>query len=105
MLDEVLSTRTTAEWLERFAGQVPAAPVHDVAGALENPLVTDEGRLLNVPHPARPDMRLLANPVKVPGEAPPTRPAPALGADTDAVLRELGYDAARIRALRDAGTV
>ncbi|HXE26862.1 MAG TPA: CoA transferase, partial [Stellaceae bacterium] len=27
LLDEILSTRTTAEWLERFAGSVPAAPV------------------------------------------------------------------------------
>ena len=32
---------------------------------------------------------------------PAPRPAPALGADTDAILSELGYDAARIAALRE----
>lgn len=31
---------------------------------------------------------------------PPNHPAPALGADTEAVLAELGYDTARIAALR-----
>ena len=105
MLDEVLRTRPTAEWLARFAGAVPAAPVNDVAAALESPLVRDEGRLLEVPHPARGTIRMLANPVKVPGEAPPARPAPALGADTDDILHSLGYDEARIAALRKAGTI
>ena len=37
--------------------------------------------------------------------AAPARPAPALGADTDKILRGLGYDAARIEALRAAGVI
>jgi crotonobetainyl-CoA:carnitine CoA-transferase CaiB-like acyl-CoA transferase len=105
LLDEALGTRPTAEWLERFAGKVPAAPVNDVAAALESPLLREDGRVLEVPHPARGTIRLLANPVKVPGEAPPVRPAPALGADTDAILRDLGYDEARIAALRKSGAI
>jgi succinate---hydroxymethylglutarate CoA-transferase len=84
---------------------VPAAPVNDVAAALESPLVQGEGRVLEVPHPARGTVRLLANPVRVPGEQHPARPAPALGADTEAILRDLGYDAARIAALRGSGTI
>ena len=32
-------------------------------------------------------------------------PAPALGEHTEALLRELGYDAARIECLRGAGIV
>jgi crotonobetainyl-CoA:carnitine CoA-transferase CaiB-like acyl-CoA transferase len=32
-------------------------------------------------------------------------PVPALGAHTEAILRELGYDSARIDALRAAGAI
>jgi crotonobetainyl-CoA:carnitine CoA-transferase CaiB-like acyl-CoA transferase len=105
MLDEVLRTRTTADWLARFAGKVPAAPVNDVRTALENPFVTGEGRLLSVNHPLRGPVRFVDSPVKCPGEPHPDRPAPALGADSEAILRELGYDEARIADLREAGVI
>jgi crotonobetainyl-CoA:carnitine CoA-transferase CaiB-like acyl-CoA transferase len=105
MLDEVLVTRTTAEWLERFAGEIPAAPVNDVRGALENPLVSERERVLNFPHPAREAFAMLANPVTCPGETPPQRAAPPLGADTDELLRGLGYEEERIARLREAGVV
>jgi len=32
-------------------------------------------------------------------------PVPALGEHTDAILRELGYEATQIQALREAGTI
>ena len=35
LLDEVLSEHPTATWLERFAGEVPAAPVNELGPALE----------------------------------------------------------------------
>jgi len=45
LLDEALAARTTAAWLERFAGRVPAAPINDIRTALENPFVTEHGRI------------------------------------------------------------
>ncbi|MFQ5953760.1 MAG: CaiB/BaiF CoA transferase family protein [Kiloniellales bacterium] len=99
MLDEALSARTTAEWLERFAGKVPAAPIHDLAQALANPLVTDGGRLMTVTRADGSSFRMLAPSIRCSGDPPPARAAPALGADTDAVLGELGYDKARIAEL------
>ena len=39
------------------------------------------------------------------GEPTPNQPGPELGQDTDELLKELGYDAARIAALKDAGTI
>ncbi|HSE00896.1 MAG TPA: CoA transferase [Burkholderiales bacterium] len=102
MIDRELATRTTQDWLGHFAGVVPAAPINDLAQALENPFVTEHGRLQTLPHRTRGSYRMVAPPVRCAGEEPPARAAPALGEHTEALLRELGYDGARIRALRDA---
>ena len=102
MLDGELGQRTTAEWLADFAGVVPAAPILDLAQALDNPFVRENGRLQTLPHPGKGSYRMVAPPVRCEGEAAPARPAPGLGQHTDALLRELGYDAARIARLRDA---
>jgi crotonobetainyl-CoA:carnitine CoA-transferase CaiB-like acyl-CoA transferase len=105
LLDEALAARTTAEWLERFAGEIPAAPVLDVKAALDNPAAQAGGRILHMPHPVRGAMSQLANPVRLTGEQHPARPAPALGADTEEILRGLGYSTEKIAALRKAGAV
>jgi crotonobetainyl-CoA:carnitine CoA-transferase CaiB-like acyl-CoA transferase len=42
---------------------------------------------------------------RFPGEISPRAAAPAFGADTDAVLDELGYGAERIAALRATGVI
>jgi crotonobetainyl-CoA:carnitine CoA-transferase CaiB-like acyl-CoA transferase len=83
---------------------VPAAPVHDVQAALENPFVMDEGRVRTADHPGGP-IRLLAPPIRCPGDEPPCRAAPALGADTDRILANLGFTHAEIARLRGAGVV
>ena len=105
MLDRELERRTTGEWLAHFAASVPAAPIYDLAQALDNPFVTEHGRLQTLPHPARGSYRMVASPVRCAGGAPPARPAPALGQHTEPLLREIGYDDARIRALRDAKVI
>ncbi|HWI26756.1 MAG TPA: CoA transferase [Stellaceae bacterium] len=104
VLDGVLAARTTADWLERFAGRVPAAPVNDLGAALDNPFVAERGMIWPVPHPERADFRMVGGPVLT-GDEPPKRPAPALGGDTEAILAECGFDAARIAALRREGVV
>jgi len=103
-MDDALSARTTADWLEHFAGRVPAAPVNDVQAALENPFVA-EGRRVR-PASGRDDAaRLLAPPFRLEDEELPCASAPRMGADTQALLSELGFDPARIDALRQAGVV
>lgn len=105
LLDGLLMTRSTDAWLVHFAGEVPAAPVLGIARALTSPFVQREDRVWSYPHPRRDDFRMVAPAFRVPGEAMPRRAAPALGADTEAVLREIGYDAARIAALRAEGVI
>lgn len=107
LVESELVRRTTGEWLVTFGGAVPAAPVLDVAQALENPFVTEHGRLAEVPHAAAPGgaYRTVAPPVRCAGESVPARPAPGLGADTEDVLRRLGYDAKRIARLKAARAI
>ena len=100
ILDAALGQRTTAEWLDRFAGGVPAAPVNDVALALENPFVRQGDRIWSVAHPARADFQMLAAPFICPGEQLPRKPAPELGQDTDEVLAGCGISRERIEDLR-----
>jgi crotonobetainyl-CoA:carnitine CoA-transferase CaiB-like acyl-CoA transferase len=103
-LDAALSARTTAEWMALFAGRVPAAPVHDVKAALENAFVAEGKRVRTAAHPGG-DIRLLAPPVRCPGEDMPCEAAPALGSGTDGILTGLGYSAEEIARLRAAGAL
>ena len=104
VLDEVLSARTTAEWLEVLGGAVPCAPVYDVREALENPFLAEREGVQVLDHPDRPGFKLLASPIRMGAEVP-ARPAPKLGQDTDALLEELGYRPAEIEALRAQGVI
>ena len=95
LLDEALSARTTAEWLSHFAGQVPAAPVNDLQAALDNPFVAERDGIRDYDH-----VHMVAGPVRDSAAVPPSRAAPALGADTQAVLRDCGFSDDAIAALR-----
>jgi len=100
ILDAAFSARTTVAWLDAFAGTVPAAPVYDVAQALENDFVGAEDRVWTYPHPMRENFLMVAPAFRFPGAEMPRQPAPAYGADTEAVLGELGYDKQRLALLR-----
>jgi crotonobetainyl-CoA:carnitine CoA-transferase CaiB-like acyl-CoA transferase len=88
VLDAELKKRTTGAWLEMFSGLLPAGPVLDMDQALDSPFVAEVGMVRTVPHPARADLRVLANPLKIDGQRLEQVPARDLGADTEAVLRE-----------------
>ena len=104
MLDEELQKKNTSDWLKIFAGKVPAAPVNDLQGALENPFVQDEGRIQSIPLKDYGSYRTLDSPVKC-GEPTPSNPAPLLGQDTDQLLTDLGYSPDHITELRDSGII
>ncbi|MCQ4321736.1 CaiB/BaiF CoA transferase family protein [Stutzerimonas stutzeri] len=98
-LDTVLMTASTEQWLEHFGGQVPAAPVNNVAQALESSFAREQGLIVEMQHPVRGPVRTVACPIRCPGEALPTKPAPRLGADTEALLAELGRAKERFKPL------
>ena len=104
-LEAVFRTRSTAAWLDRLGGVLPCAPVNDVKSALASDFAARRDIVQTVPHPTRGAMRMVRQPITVDGAIMPRRAAPALGADTDAILGELGYGAGEIEALEADGTV
>ena len=82
-LDGELGKAPTAHWLGLLTGVCPVAPVYDVAEALANPFVEENGMIGRVDHPARAGFRTLATPLKVNGRRPAQAPCRPLGADND----------------------
>ena len=85
-LDAEFRKQPTAYWMQRLAGVLPIAPVLELDRALENPFLRATGMIAHVPHPHRPDMRVLANPIKINGQRLSQRVCSAPGADNEAIL-------------------
>src|SRR5476649_1431685 len=85
-LDGTFRTRTTADWLARFNGLLPAAPVYRLDQALDSDFAKSAGMVSAVPHPVKGTLRVIANPIKVDGERMAQAACSPLGADNDALL-------------------
>jgi crotonobetainyl-CoA:carnitine CoA-transferase CaiB-like acyl-CoA transferase len=74
----------------------------DLSEVFSAPQIWAQDMVLDVEHPGAGTVRMTEFPVKL-SDAPARLrlPVPVLGADTDAVLREFGYSAERIAALRE----
>lgn len=105
LLDAAFSEQTTVAWLERLAGKVPVAPVRDVGEALDNTFARERADVADYLREDGPPVRMVVNPLRTPGVELPMCAAPELGAHTDELLQALGYDAARIAALRARGAI
>jgi crotonobetainyl-CoA:carnitine CoA-transferase CaiB-like acyl-CoA transferase len=108
-LETALTERSAAEW-ERLlnAAGVPAGRVLDVPEILEHPQVAARGLVRTLPPPTGLDreIQVMRSGFRLSGGDPgPVGPPPALGEHSEAVLREIGYDAAEIAALRAAGII
>ncbi len=103
LLDAEFRRAATATWLGRLQGLLPVAPVYDLPQALDNPFAAAIGMVRALPHPAREDFRVLANPIKLDGRRLPSHTAPVLGEHTDELLRAAGLSNAEIVALRAGG--
>ena len=87
VLDEVFATRSLAEWGALFdeAGLI-WGPASTIAELARDPQAAAVGLFPTVAHPEG-DFRTVATPIRIAGaDIRPRGPAPALGADTAAVL-------------------
>jgi succinate---hydroxymethylglutarate CoA-transferase len=103
-LDPLFRRRGTSDWLEAFAGSIPAAPVIPMEQAIRAPYIKERGAIVDVTSDSGAVIKLIGSPFKT-GDEMPHRSAPPLGRDTDELLVEAGYSRESIDALRQAGTV
>jgi crotonobetainyl-CoA:carnitine CoA-transferase CaiB-like acyl-CoA transferase len=70
--------------------EIPGGPVNSVPEALDDVQAKHRGMVVSLPHPLRPDHRMVADPLRL-SRTPVSyhRPPPLLGEHTDEVLREL----------------
>jgi crotonobetainyl-CoA:carnitine CoA-transferase CaiB-like acyl-CoA transferase len=97
--------RTTDEWLERLRGYVPVAPVYTVEEALADEQVLARDMVIDVEHPVFGTLREVGCPIRIDALRPRYLPASPLGADTAALLGEIGVSPADVDALRARGVV
>ncbi|EDT01568.1 CaiB/BaiF CoA transferase family protein [Burkholderia ambifaria] len=103
ILAEMVKTRAKADWIGTLeAAGVPCGPINELDEVFDNEQVVARGMQVSLPHPCGADVKLVRNPIRMSATPPEARTAPPLlGAQTEAVLRDmLGYDAARIAALK-----
>ncbi len=83
---------------------VPCAPVRTVEEVIEDPHLRERGMIEELPNQGwgRDEIPVPGMPIGLSGSEPPEiEQAPRLGEHTESVLREFGYDAAEIEALRE----
>jgi crotonobetainyl-CoA:carnitine CoA-transferase CaiB-like acyl-CoA transferase len=107
LLEKAFGSRPRAEWLDVLAAHdIPAAPVKSLLEFMDDPAVKHQDMIHEYDHPEVGRLRLMGQPLVF--DDTPTRdpgPPPTLGQHTDDVLREAGYNAAAVAALRDKRVV
>jgi formyl-CoA transferase len=106
-INALTARRTSAEWVERFnkAG-VPCGPIYSIDQMFADPQVKHVGIAQPVKTKAKVPLTLVGQPVSL--SRTPSKlvvPPPGCGQHTEAVLKEFGFTARQIAALRQADAI
>jgi crotonobetainyl-CoA:carnitine CoA-transferase CaiB-like acyl-CoA transferase len=102
LLVVALSKRTRAEWLAALeAAEVPAGPINDIPGVLDDPQVHARGMIRQVG-----ENSFVSQPIRYSTYRDMReQPAPALGHDTESILTELGYSMEEVSTMKAQGAI
>ncbi|WP_213306405.1 CaiB/BaiF CoA transferase family protein [Paraburkholderia sacchari] len=104
-IETAFGALTAGDVIERLEeAKIANAHVNDMHAVWEHAQLAARERWTRVGTPAG-EIPALLPPGATRADNPRMDPVPALGQHTDAILQELGYDEARIRTLRESGTV
>ena len=96
ILNDIFATKTRAEWLAKMR-HLPAGSLQNFEEALNSEIVKERGMVQTVEHPLAGPIKLFGSPLNF--SDTPVREfeaAPLLGAHTDEVMHDIGYDDAQI---------
>jgi crotonobetainyl-CoA:carnitine CoA-transferase CaiB-like acyl-CoA transferase len=108
-LEALTVLKTVEQWIEGLERLgVPCGPVNRIDQVFSDPQVTHRGMRISLPYAdcKGDSVDLIGSPIRM-SETPVSyrRAPPRLGQDAEEILRDvLGYDAARIRELKESGT-
>ena len=108
ILENVLQTRTTDEWIELFEREeMPCAPVNDLKTAYAQPQLSENEMIVEIDHPVAGDIHVIGSPYKFRRTPCSSYSAPPLmGADTEQILTKvLGRSQAEVDGLVEGGVV
>ncbi len=106
-LEALFATRPRDEWCALLEGDDQCvAPVLDPAEVSRHPQMRERGLFFDCPDGSGGTIPALATPFQLSAlDQAAHRPPPALGADTDAILAELGIEGGELAGLRERGVV
>lgn len=107
VLRPVFAAKPRAYWAKQLAEHdVPAAVVHSIPEAMQEPEVRYLGMFHELSHPRYGKMTAMRRAARIGGERESEPlPPPALGEHTDQILAEFGFAAPEIAELRGAGII
>jgi crotonobetainyl-CoA:carnitine CoA-transferase CaiB-like acyl-CoA transferase len=107
IIEELTKQKKTEEWVKIMeASGVPCGRIRTIDQVLNDPHVQIREMVVEQKHPLAGNIKLIGVPTKLsltPGAV--TIPPPTLGQHTEEILRNLGYDAVKIAALRQRGVI
>jgi crotonobetainyl-CoA:carnitine CoA-transferase CaiB-like acyl-CoA transferase len=100
LIEKLFLEHPSVEWKRRLEqARLPYGSVNNIAEVLAHPQLLARNMIQEIDSPVGP-VPVLASPLRLSDSPQRLDPIPALGEDTDTVLRDLGYSDAEIESLR-----